>query len=162
MSEQAITSIVTAVFGLLGTIFTGIMVYYMAKLKASNERAAVQAENVAVQAAKVAVEVQHVATKLESTATAADAKQNAVAKVVDGIHTLVNNAMGIQLKRVAMLSRRWADAAKADPSKSISEISSAESEADEDERLLKEHQGQQGLVDAKYPTGIPNSQDPPK
>lgn len=145
MSDQVIISLIGGVIGLIGTIFTGVMVYFMAKLKS-------QADKTAVEVAKAAVEVGNVATKLESTTIVSDQKLNAIAKVADATHKLTNSNMGIQLRLTAGMARRVADLTG--KSKDIHA-------ADEADQLCKEHQTQQDKVDEKYPGGVPDSHTPP-
>lgn len=130
MSDQVV--IVNAVIAFLGTVFTGVMVYYMAKLKAGAEKAAVI---------------------LEKTTSVADTKLNAIAKVADATHKLTNSNMGVQLRLTAGMARRVAD---------LTGNPKDVQAADEAEQLCKEHQTQQDKVDEKYPGGVPDAHTPPK
>jgi hypothetical protein len=73
-----------------------------------------------------------------------DAKLNAIAATGEKTHTLVNSAMGAQLKMHAAVTRRLAILTK----------DSADVEAaNQAEQLLKEHEGKQAKVDAKESEG---------
>lgn len=67
-------------------------------------------------------------------------KLNSIAKVADKTHILVNSSMGIQLKLNADNARRVAD---------FSNLLVDIKAADLAEEMLREHQTQQAIVDAK-------------
>lgn len=135
MSDQVL--IANSVIALIGTIFSGVMVYLMARLKTKTEKAA--------------VEVKAVATKLDKKSTVAEEKLNAIAKVADATHKLTNSNMGVQLRISAVQARRISDLTR-DKADALAAI--------EAETLLLEHQTNQDRVDEKYPGGVPDSQDP--
>jgi len=85
--------------------------------------------------------VSQVASDLEHSTTATDKKLDALAIVAEATHTLVNSNMAVQLKLTAELSR-W----KADQTNDPEHILAAEHA----ERLLKEHEHKQALVDSQY------------
>lgn len=128
MNDQTIISIA----GLISTIFTGIMAYFMLRLKQKADKAEVK--------------VEQVAEKLVLTEQATDAKLKDIAVVVDATHKLSNSKMGIALRTAKDLTRRLAEISK-DPK----DIASA----DQAEAQYNEHQRQQEKVDAVFPDGIP-------
>lgn len=134
MSDQTTISIVGAVTGLIGTIFSGVMVYFMARLKQKADSAA--------------VEVKQVADKLVVTEKATDAKLQDIAVVVDATHKLSNSKMGIALRTARDLTRRLAEISN-DPNDLIL--------AKEAKAQYDEHQRQQERVDAAFPGGIPSA-----
>lgn len=134
MSDQTTISIVGAVTGLIGTIFSGVMVYFMARLKQKADSAA--------------VEVKQVADKLVVTEKATDAKLQDIAVVVDATHKLSNSKMGTALRTARDLTRRLAEISN-DPNDLIL--------AKEAKAQYDEHQRQQERVDAAFPAGIPSA-----
>lgn len=134
MSDQVIISLASSAVGLIGTIFTAIMVYFMARLK--------------TQADKAAVEVKHVADTLSVTSTKTETKLNNIAKVTDATHKLSNSMYGRLLRVVWVLSER------------IYQLTGVESDkklAEEAKRDFDSHEKQQAQVDAAYPEGIQKS-----
>lgn len=126
---------------IIGAVFLGLiqlatlLLSYLresAKIK-RDALAAEKVEAVRVQAAAAAVKVGEVKTVLEFTTQKTDKK-------LDSIHTLVNSSMGKQLAIAASLSRRIA-LLTGKPEDNAS--------ADEAERLLKDHEGKQAIVDSK-------------
>lgn len=132
MSEQTTISIVGAVAGLIGTIFSGVMAYFMLRLKQKADLAA--------------VEVKEVADKLVVTEKATDAKLQAISVVADATHKLSNSKMGNALRINKNVTRRLAELSK--------DIADA-TLADEAELQYDEHQRQQSKVDEAFPDGIP-------
>lgn len=132
MSEQTTISIVGAVAGLIGTIFSGVMAYFMLRLKQKADLAA--------------VEVKEVADKLVVTENATDAKLQAISVVADATHKLSNSKMGNALRINKNVTRRLAELSK--------DIADA-TLADEAELQYDEHQRQQSKVDEAFPEGIP-------
>lgn len=132
MSEQTTISIVGAVAGLIGTIFSGVMAYFMLRLKQKADLAA--------------VEVKEVADKLVVTEKATDAKLQAISVVADATHKLSNSKMGNALRINKNVTRRLAELSK--------DIADA-TLADEAELQYDEHQRQQSKVDEAFPEGIP-------
>lgn len=132
MSEQTTISIVGAVAGLIGTIFSGVMAYFMLRLKQKADLAA--------------IEVKEVAKKLVVTEKATDAKLQAISVVADATHKLSNSKMGNALRINKNVTRRLAELSK--------DIADA-TLADEAELQYDEHQRQQSKVDEAFPEGIP-------
>jgi hypothetical protein len=90
------------VISLVGTIFTGIMAYLMARLKSEQSK---RSEEVA---AKVDVAAHRVAeVKKTLSATTSNTEQK-----LDAIHNLVNGAMMAQKQITAVALRRVADVTK--------------------------------------------------
>lgn len=86
-NSQVWVLVITSLFTLLGSVFTGIMAYLMARLNAGAKVAAIAAD---VQAAR-------------STETL---------KTVNAVHTLVNHNMRVALATAAVLARRVAELTK--------------------------------------------------
>ncbi|TMJ00849.1 MAG: hypothetical protein E6G97_18110 [Alphaproteobacteria bacterium] len=95
MSDQAVMGLITAVVSLLGTMFTGILTYLMARL---NARAAV-----------AATAVEQVKKDLSTSQGVVNEKLDKAEKIAEKTHTLVNSNMGVQLEMHALLARRMAD-----------------------------------------------------
>jgi hypothetical protein len=153
--------IVAMVLTTVGTIFTGIMAYLMAKLNADqklrSEQAAAAVRKVARRAGRAAKRVEEVKQTLldttsvnyrklgqlqksiMSTAAASNVKLDDIAVMSNGTHKLVNSAMIVQLKISAMALRRVADLTE-DPR----DIEAAELA----EQLLREQLVRQASVDA--------------
>jgi hypothetical protein len=109
--------ITAAVLAFLGTVFTGIMTYLMARLNKKADTAAIKTEEVK--------------ESLVTTQAKADVK-------LDVIHTLVNSQMGLALEAVARLRREKAD-------RSDDPTDRAEATAAQDQ--LDAHYRQQQMVD---------------
>lgn len=188
-----IVPVATALIALLGTVFTGVMAYLMAKLNQKQALAAIKVEAVAVKAdavatkveavavrveeaasvasdkadavaskaevvaakadvvaAKVdeaAVKVSEVATKveevkvtLEASTTLSDAKLDAIARVADATHALVNSNMAAQLKISAIALRRVAEMTSNPKDIAMAELA---------DKNLADHEAQQAVVDSK-------------
>lgn len=117
---------------LIGTIFTGMMGYFMLRQE-HRARAA-------------AIEVQRVADRLAVTDSATDAKLKNIARVVDVTHTLSNSKMGEALLTISKLSQRLAV---------ISNNPTDAALAEEAKKKYEAHQRQQDKVDKEFPEGIP-------
>lgn len=85
MSDTVIFALSDAVSNqaiqLVGTIFTGLMAYFMLRLSQQQKAAAVEVKAVAVEAKAAAAEVKTVKTTLEATTTATDKKLNDISLV---------------------------------------------------------------------------------
>jgi hypothetical protein len=94
----------------------------------------------AAERAKVAaVKVDEVKQDLQSTDAKQDAKLDEITKTGDAIHTLVNSAMGQQLKVAAVALRRIADITKHPDDAAAAELA---------EKGLREHEVKQQVVDS--------------
>ncbi len=141
--------IATLVVTFLGTVFTGVMAYLVARLNVNQRaRAATAAaqteevkqtlrENLAAAAVKVE-EVKHVAAE---TAAKVDASAGAADRKLDQIHTLVNNKMGLALAAVADLSRWKADQPGAP--------AGSREAADRAEADYRDHMSRQAVIDSQ-------------
>lgn len=107
MSDAVAIQLITATIALVGTVFSGIMAYLMARLNVRAKAAEVKADMVADKADAVAVRVADVKTALDENSHAIDAK-------LDIVHKKVNSAMSTQLRVVAELSR-WKAIQTGDP-----------------------------------------------
>ncbi len=108
--------------------------------KRNAKNAAVEVEGVKVEATKTADKVQEVKEVLKEDNALIVSKVDSLAKVADAIHTLTNSNMGEVLRLNAELSR-W----KANQTNLKPDLDAAESS----ERLYREHQDKQGVVDIK-------------
>ena len=124
MTEQTITTVVTAVVGLIGTCFTAVMVYYMAKLKAGQEQADRKTDQVAQTLAQ------------ESGKTTS--KLNDITSGTKAIHTFTNAKLGAALDEAAAATRRVAELTKNETDLAAALIS---------ERASERHKSAQELVD---------------
>lgn len=136
IEDKTIGIVLVAVVGFLGTVFTGMMTYFMRR---SDQRA---------EAKKL--EVQLVADRLAASDKINELKLQNIANVVDATHTLSNSKMGNALRINKIVTKRLAELSK-DPADM--EI------AKEAELQYNEHQKQQAKVDKKFPEGIPPASD---
>jgi len=136
MSDNVI--MFNSAIGLCGTIFTGVMVYFMARLKN--------------QADKAAIEVKNVAANLTETSAKTESKLNNIAKVTDATHKLSNSMMGVQLRLYSVATQKIADLTRGNPGAENDQLI-----ADEALRQFQEHERQQAQVDAAHPEGIKES-----
>jgi hypothetical protein len=130
--------LITAVVSLIGTMFTGVLTYLMARLNARAAVAAKAVEQVSERAAIAATAVEQVKKDLTISQDVVNEKLDKAEKIAVMTHTLVNSNMGAQLKMHALLARRMAD--KTHEPDDISAAKQAE-------RLLAEHEGKQAVVD---------------
>jgi acyl-CoA reductase-like NAD-dependent aldehyde dehydrogenase len=107
--------------------------------KADAEKAQNAAASAALEALKAKTQVAEVAQTLSDTHSATSDKLDDLAKVTDTIHTLTNNAMGVQLRLNADLSR-W----KANETKDPADVRAADLAA----MLLNEHNAKQATADS--------------
>ncbi len=167
MTDSVVMQIAGMVLTLVGTIFTGVMAYLMAKLNADQK---VRALEVAMSVRRVARRAQGAAKKVEevkqtlvettavnyrklgnlqrsvaAAAASSDMKMDELATVANGTHKLVNSAMIVQLKISAMALRRVA---------SLTDDPRDLEAADLAEQLLNEQIEKQKLVDAPRPTEV--------
>jgi hypothetical protein len=140
MSDQAVVSLITAVVSLIGTMFTGILTYLMARLNARAAVAAKAVEQVSERAAVAATAVEQVKKDLSTSQDVVNEKLDKAQETADKTHTLVNSNMGAQLKMHASLCRRMAE--KTHEPDDIAAANQAE-------RLLAEHEGKQAAVDRR-------------
>jgi hypothetical protein len=145
VSDPVALALVTGIIGLIGVMFQAIMAYFLARLNKGQGEAAIKADEVAVVASRAAGKVDDVKTTLEHSTAATDVKLDGLAKTGDAIHTLVNNAMGVQLKLNAVLARRLASMANATPG----DIEAAKAA----EALFDEHMKKQAIVDQAHKGG---------
>jgi len=138
MSEQISLAIVNGILTLAGTIFSGVMAYFMLSLSRQGAAAAVKVEEAAVKTEEVAVEVRTAAVKTEEVKQALEVSAHSADKKLDAIHTLVNSSMGAQLKIAAVALRRIA---------MITKLKEDEVAAEEAELLLGAHEKKQSIVD---------------
>ncbi len=126
--------IATMLFGFLGTAFTAWIGYLMARL---NKKADDAAEKVH----QVAVATTEVKNTLAQSTDGFNHKLDSIAEIADKTHTLVNSAMGTQLR----LHAETAEAlASEQPHNKV--FAAAAKEA---KKLLKEHEAKQRIVDRK-------------
>ena len=123
-----------AIVALLGTVFTGIMSYFMAK----QTLAANMANKLAADSNKTAKESSDKLDETNTVAKDSNEKLEQLVVVADDTHTLVNSNMGIQLMMTSSALRRIADLTK-EPD----DIKAA----DEANALLVEHERKQKIVD---------------
>lgn len=133
--------IVDAILVFLGTVFTGMMAYFMAKLNSGATKAA---EKVQVVADKLVVADRQTATKLAEN----EAKLQAISVVADITHALSNSKMLRALDINRKVTKRLAEMTK-DP------VDAAL--AEQAETQYQEHKSQQDKVDKKYPAGVPDA-----
>ncbi len=95
MDNTVALALVTGMLTLLGTVFSGVMTYLMAKLSFQQTLAAAAARDVAV--------------VLKDTTAVYTDKLNAIAETGNQVHTLVNSNMAIQLRINAAVTRRLAN-----------------------------------------------------
>jgi hypothetical protein len=126
-------------FSFLTTVFTGVMGYYLLKLKGGQDKAAVEQ-------GKTAGEVATVKTTLADTTAAQDRKLDDIAAVghdtartAEAVHTLVNSNMGTALHVNKVVTRRLAD---------LTQDRTDEIAANLAEKMYAEHQTKQATVDA--------------
>lgn len=124
MTEQTVITVVTSIVGLVGTCFSGVMVYFMAKLKAGQEHADRKTDQVAQTLAQ------------ESGKTTS--KLNDITSATKAIHTFTNAKLGAALAEAAGAKRRIAEMTKNDVDLSAALIS---------ERACERHNSAQELVD---------------
>lgn len=118
----------------LSTLITGVVAVLIAKLNRKADLAAAQTAAVAVQATRAAVKVEEVRTNLKNS----DNKIEAMARVVDDTHTLVNSNMEKQLLIASLALRRVADLTGHPDDKAAATLA---------ETSLHEHRKKQRLVD---------------
>ncbi len=132
LADETLTvAIVAAASSLLGTVFTGLVALLVAWLALLQARAAVQV-------AHAAIAVGEVKATLTASTAATDAKLAEIAKTGESIHTLVNSAMGAQLRLHAETARAKAN---------ITRDAGDEAVADLAEKMLGEHMQKQAAVD---------------
>lgn len=132
IEDRTIGIVLVAVVGLLGTVFTTMMGYFMRR---ADHRAAAEK-----------VQVQLVAERLAASDRINELKLQNIANVVDATHTLSNSKMGNALRINKIATRRLAELSK-DPADWET--------AKEAELQYDEHQRQQAKVDKAFPDGIP-------
>jgi hypothetical protein len=131
MSDAVVATVVTAAGAFAGAVL-GVVGLWLAgrqrleELRIANELAAVKVETVR--------------TTLAENTEVADRKLDGIAAVSVATHTLVNSNMGVQLKLNAVVTRRLA-AVTNDPEDLKA--------ADLSERLLREHEAKQAVVDSR-------------
>lgn len=123
-----------AIVALMGTVFTGIMSYFMAK----QTLAANQANKIAADSNKTAKESSEKLDETNTVAKDSNEKLEKLVVVADDTHTLVNSNMGVQLMMTSSALRRIADLTK-----QPEDIKAA----DEAKALLVEHERKQKIVD---------------
>ena len=124
-SSDFVITVVTSVVALIGTIFTGVMAYLMAKL--NNKAATAETNRV------------EVATKLQSTTQQAVVKADETLAVANTIHTLVNNNMHVALAATAVMAQRIAD---------ITQLPADVEQARKSAQAVTDHDKGQATVDA--------------
>lgn len=135
MSDAVAAQLITAVIALLGTIFTGVLTYLMAKLRMEQEsRDKVTDKKLET----AAVKVEEVKTTLESNNDDTSKKLNDLATVAKATHTLVNSNMAIQLELNMKVTRELAN---------LKDTQTARDMADAAEKLYHEHTVKQHEVD---------------
>jgi hypothetical protein len=138
--EQSDTvQIAALLFAFLGTVFTGVMAYLMARLNQKQAAAAVEVQKVAVHAQTAAVKVAEVKDVLVTTQESTDRKLVAIAAVGEKTLAYVNSAMGRALHTNMLSTRTASDASPGDVA--LAHV------ADEAKRLYEEHERAQRKVD---------------
>jgi hypothetical protein len=99
---HAVLTLLGTVVALVGTVFTGVMAFLMARLNAKAREAAVKVEQVAEK-----VDIATVA--MEASQKMGDAKLEEIASVGRSTHRLCNSAMMEQKRMLAETSRAKAD-----------------------------------------------------
>ena len=117
MSENFWLALVAAISTIMTTAISGVIAYYLAKLKAEADRVAVE---------------------LRATTSSTTARLQSLSKTTGDTHTLVNSNMGVQLHLNAAVSRRLASLT-GDPDDAAAAILA--------EQLYHEHQAKQKVVD---------------
>ena len=125
-----IIQILIVIFSLVGTIFTGVMVYFMSKINKKQEDAAVK--------------VEQVKSVLETTQLSGTKKMDILVKVANDTHTLVNSNMGVQLKISAVALRRVANLTKEPDDIAAADLA---------EKALSSHEAKQTIVDSRNKSG---------
>jgi len=126
-----IIQILIVIFSLVGTIFTGVMVYFMSKINKKQEDAAVK--------------VEQVKSVLETTQLSGTKKMDILVKVANDTHTLVNSNMGVQLKISAVALRRVANLTKEPDDIAAADLA---------EKALSSHEAKQTIVDSRNKPGV--------
>ena len=148
-----LVQIVSALIGLLGTIFAGVMTYLMARLNSNQRQAAVKVDEVKTRLAAatrvttakldaVAVNTEAVAATLATTSVQTATVLEGIAATGHVVHGLVNNAMAVQLELNATVTRRLA---------SLTGLAADAAAANRAEALYLEHQVKQAAIDAAAP-----------
>lgn len=142
VSDTVILASITGGLSLIGTVFGGVLTYYMARMTQQNALAAKQAEIAAVKVAEVAGKAHAVKEALQATTTMTQDKLDGLAQVAADTHTLVNSSFAAQLKLTALAMRRIAELTHAPEDVEAAEVA---------ERLFRGHQSKQAVVDRKQP-----------
>jgi hypothetical protein len=101
MTENAIIQISAGVISLLGTIFSGVIAYFMVRLKVQAEHARAATDEVAKNLAMTQV-------KAEVTQTETNKSITDLITIASSTHMLVNSASLVQLRLNALMARRIA------------------------------------------------------
>lgn len=127
------------ILGFCGVICVSLFSLYSARQGA--KMTAAHVEEVAKKQIEATQKVAVVAEKVEQVAQAAegrDAKLDAITKVTNSVHTLVNNAMGVQLHLNAVMARRLSGMTG-----DVGDLDAAHAA----EKLYAEHMVKQSIVD---------------
>lgn len=140
--------IVTVFFSFLGTVLTAVMAYLMAKLNRKADDAAVKVDNVATKlsntTATTSTKLEEVAVTIKDSSTETNTKLDELIDVGEKTHTLVNSAMGAQLRLHAQTARAKANITK---NQGDEQAVADEEAAQLAERVLQEHELKQVVVD---------------
>ena len=141
------STIITGLISLAGTALTGYIAYTMARLKQQGDLAAETLKEAAAEAARAAtradVKAEEVKRTLEKTSEGYTVQLAQIAETGEKTHTLVNSNMGVQLRLNAVVTRRLAEITKGTPDGKADEEAATAAE-----RLLREHEGKQAVVDS--------------
>jgi hypothetical protein len=123
-TDAAVVAMATAVISLVGTMFSGVMAYLLARLNQQTESASVK--------------VEAVKRRLDETTSATSHKLDGLAKVAKDTHTLVNSNMAAQLRLNAAVTRRLAGVTGRPEDAKAADLAEA---------LYGEHEAKQAKVD---------------
>jgi hypothetical protein len=140
-------TIILALISLVGTVMTGVIAVFMAKVSNNTGKSVANSETTKVAAVETAKKVEAVRTDLEQARSVADEKMDGLAKVAHDTHVLVNNNMAVQLKLGMELSEF-----KATTTQRPEDIQAAKLARS----MYEEHVKKQAIVDAR-PGGVPNA-----
>lgn len=139
MSESVILGLISSIAGIVTAVISGMLAYYLARLKHDSEQAALA--------------VKEVAATLKVTTKETDDKLEDIQKTGNAVHVLVNSAMSSQLRVSAVALRRIADLTKHPDDAAAADLA---------ENAHREHEMKQHVVDAgnKITTAAPEGAQP--